>query len=153
LKPRAIIRTDAYSGDHGSGNETIGTYNSYFPRGAYFTDALVPTIGSQNVVDVHPLVQFQMKPSVTGSFGWMWYWKESAMDGVYAYGSGILIAPANTSQQDYLGTQGDLEIRWAPAPHFIVAVNMMGFRPGRSLVDQINARGPIAANTGITYRF
>jgi hypothetical protein len=83
----------------------------------------------------------------------MWYWKESAKDGVYAYGSGILIAPANNSQSDYLGTQGDLEIRWAPAPHFIVAVNMMGFRPVRLLVDQINARGPIAANTGITYRF
>jgi hypothetical protein len=33
------------------------------------------------------------------------------------------------------------------------SVNMMGFRPGRLLVDQINARGPIAANTGITYRF
>jgi hypothetical protein len=153
LKPRAILRADAYSGDHRSGNEAIGTYNSYFPRGAYFTDKLVPTLGSQNLVDAHPLVQFQIRPSVTGSFGWMWYWKESAKDGVYAYGSGVLVAPANTSQSDYLGTQGDLEIRWAPAPHFIVAGNMMGFRPGRSLVDQINARGPIAANMGITYRF
>jgi hypothetical protein len=153
FNPRIVLRADAYSGDHGSGNEAIGTYNSYFPRGAYFTNKLVPTIGPQNLVDVHPLVQFQIKPSITGSFGWMWYWKESATDGVYGYGSGILIAPANTSQSGYVGTLGDLEIRWAPAPHFIVAVNMMGFRPGRSLVDQINARGPIAANTGIAYRF
>ena len=108
---------------------------------------------TKNLVDVHPLVQFQVTPSVTGSFGWMWYWKESGQDRVYAFGNGILIAPAQKAQSDYLGTKGDLEIRWAPAPHFIVAVNLMGFRPGRSLVDQINARGPIGANTGITYRF
>jgi hypothetical protein len=82
VKPRAVLRADAYSGDHGSGEEAIGTYNSYFPRGAYFTNKLVPTIGPQNLVDVHPLVQFQANQSVTGSFGWMCYWKESAKDGV-----------------------------------------------------------------------
>jgi hypothetical protein len=51
---------------------------------------------------------------VTGAFAWNWYWLESTHDGIYAFGSGALIDPADASHARYLGNQGDLEIRWAP---------------------------------------
>ena len=50
----------------------------------------------------------------------------------------------------YLGDQGDLEIRWSPAAHFIAAFNLAGFRPcGFFNTVQYN-RPPIGANAGLT---
>jgi hypothetical protein len=58
--------------------------------------------------------------NVTGAFAWIWYWRESTHDGIYAYGREALIDPGDASRARYLGNQGDLEIRWAPAPHIIL---------------------------------
>jgi hypothetical protein len=114
---------------------------------------VVPFLGPQNLVDLHPAVQFQLRKNVTGAFAWVWYWRESTYDGIYAFGSDALIDPGDASHARYLGTQGDLEIRWAPAQHVIIAFNLAGLRPG-SFFDAVpyNAK-PIAANVGFTYRF
>ncbi len=128
--PRPLLRADVYSGDGKSANQALGTFNPLFPRGAYFSPKLAPTLGPQNLIDVHPAVQFQLKTNVTAAFAWDWYWRESTHDGVYAFGSGILIDPASASHARYLGNQGDLEIRWAPVAHVILAFNLAGFERG-----------------------
>jgi Alginate export len=128
--PRPLLRADAYSGDGNPANQLLGTFNSLFPRGAYFTPAVVPFLGPQNLIDLHPVFQFQLRSNVTGAFAWDWYWRESTHDGIYAFGSGVLMDPANASNARYLGNQGDLEIRWSPAPHIILAFNFAGFQPG-----------------------
>ena len=46
-----------------------------------------------------------------------------------------------------------LEIRWAPAPHIIIAFNLAGFKPGRFFNTITYNAGPIAGNVGFTYRF
>jgi hypothetical protein len=61
--------------------------------------------------------------------------------------------PANGSRTKYLRDQGDMEIRWSPAPHFIAAFNLAGFRPGGFLDQVMNNRPPIVANVGLTFRF
>ena len=53
----------------------------------------------------------------------------------------------------YLGNQGDVEIRWAPVSHVILAFNMGRFKPGRFLDNVSYNRGPIVCNIGLTYRF
>jgi hypothetical protein len=60
---------------------------------------------------LHPGLQFQLKTNVTAAFAWNLYWRESTHDGIYAFGSGVLIDPAVASHARYLGNQGDLEIR------------------------------------------
>ena len=60
-----------------------------FPRGAYFTPKVIPFLGPQNLMDVHPMMQFQLRRNITGAISWDWYWRESVHDGVYAFGSGI----------------------------------------------------------------
>jgi hypothetical protein len=153
FQPRPLLRADVYSGDTSETGNTLGTFNSLFPRGAYFSPKLVPILGPQNLIDVHPMVQFRLRQNVTGSIAWDWYRRESIHDGIYAFGSGALIASANTSTKRYLGDQGDMEIRWSPAPHFIAAFNLMGLQPG-GVFDRIaNNRTPIAASTGFTFRF
>jgi hypothetical protein len=128
--PRPLLRADVYSGDGKPATQPLGTFNSLFPRGAYFSPKMVPMLGPQNLIDLHPVIQFQLKPNITGAFAWDWYRRESTHDGIYAFGSGALIDPAGTSHARYLGNQGDLEIRWAPKPHIIVAFNLAGFEPG-----------------------
>ena len=151
--PRPVLRADVYSGDGTPANQPLGTFNSLFPRGAYFTPAVVPFLGPQNLIDVHPAVQFQLKPNITGAFAWVWYWRESTHDGIYAFGSGVLLDPAGGSNARYLGNQGDLEIRWAPVAHVILAFNLAGFEPGTFFKTATYNAAPIAANVGFTYRF
>jgi hypothetical protein len=153
FRPRPLLRVDAYSGDRSETGSILGTFNPLFPRGAYFTPKVVPVLGPQNLVDVHPMVQFRLKQNVTGSVAWVWYWRESIHDGVYAFGSGAVIDPANSSAPKYLGDQGDMEIRWSPAPHFIAAFNLAGFQPEGLFKHVVNNRPPIAANAGLTFRF
>jgi alginate export protein len=151
--PRLLLRADVYSGDGNPANQALGTFNPIFPRGAYFTPAVVPFLGNQNVIDLHPAVQFRLRTNVTGAFSWVWYWRESIHDGVYAFGSEALIDSGDVSRARYLGNQGDLEIRWSPAPHVIFAFNLAGFRPGTFFNTLNYNAGPIAANVGFTYRF
>jgi Alginate export len=153
LHPRPMLRADIYSGDRNSAGDTLGTFNSLFPRGAYFTPKAIPFLGPQNLVDLHPLMQFQLRRNITGEVSWDWYWRETLHDGVYAFGSGILMDPASSSRARHLGDQGDMEIRWSPAPHFLAAFNLAGFQPGGFFDHVVNNRAPIVANAGLTFKF
>jgi len=151
--PRPLVRADVYSGDGNPANQALGTFNPLFPRGAYFSPKAVPFLGPQNLIDLHPVLQFQLKTNVTAAFAWNWYWRESTEDGIYAFGSGVLIDPAGASHARYLGNQGDLEIRWAPVQHTIIAFNFAGFEPGSFFNNLVYKAAPIAANLGFTFRF
>jgi hypothetical protein len=153
--PRPMLRADVFSGDDNPANPSLRTFNSLFPRGAYFAPKMVPMLGPQNLIDLHPVLQFQLKTNVTGGFAWdwYWYWRESTHDGIYAFGSGALIDPAGASHSRYLGNQGDLEIRWAPMPHVILAFNLAGFNPETFFNTLTSNAGPIFGNVGFTYRF
>ena len=129
FRPRPLLRFDAYSGDRDATERTLGTYDPYFPRGAYFMPKTVPSLGPQNLVDLHPVLQFRARQNVTGEMSWNWYWRESPQDGVYAFGSAALVDPSNGSRVRYLGNQGDIEIRWSPAKHIVTAWNVAGFTP------------------------
>jgi Alginate export len=151
--PRPLLRADVYSGDGNSANHPLGTFNPLFPRGAYFTNKAVPFLGNQNLIDLHPILQFQLRANVTGAVSWNWYWRESTHDGIYAFGSGILLDPAGASHARYLGNQGDLEIRWAPVRHTIIALNLAGFQPQTFFKTVTSNAAPIVGNLGFTYRF
>jgi hypothetical protein len=151
--PRPLLRADVYSGDGNSANQPLGTFNSLFPRGAYFAPKTVPMLGPQNLIDLHPALQFQLRTNVTGAFAWEWYWRESTHDGIYAFGSGVLLDLASASRARYLGDQADLEIRWAPVQHVILAFNLAGFQPGTFFHTLTFNAAPIEGNAGFTYRF
>jgi Alginate export len=144
---------DTCSGDGNPASRPLGSFNTLFPRFAYFTPAVVPSLGPQNLIDLHPALQFQLRTNVTVAFAWDWSWRESTHDGIYAFGSRVLIDPAGSSHARYLGNQGDLEIRWTPARHIIIAFNFTAFKPGTFFNTLTYNSGPIAANIGLTYRF
>jgi len=151
--PRPMLRADIYSGDENPAGNTLGTFNPLFPRGAYFSPKASPVLGSQNLMDLHPTVQFHLRQNVTGEVSWDWYWRQSVHDGVYAFGSGVLMDPASNSKTRSLGNQGDMEIRWSPANHIIAAFNLAGFHPGGFFDHVENNHPQIVANAGLTFRF
>ncbi|MFT4111346.1 alginate export family protein [Silvibacterium sp.] len=153
FSPRPLLRVDAYSGDQNPAGRSLGTYNTYFPRGAYFSPKAVPFLGNQNLVDLHPQVQFHLRPNLTGEVGGSWYWRESTQDGVYAFGSEALLAPSSANHARFLGSQGDMELRWSPVAHIVTAFNVAGFAPSGFLNTTPHHRSPITANLGVTYRF
>jgi hypothetical protein len=153
FRPRPVLRAGVYSGDGNPAPQPLGTFNSLFLRGCYFTPKMVPTLGPQNLIDLHPLVQFHLRTNITGASAWDWYWRESTHDGIYAYGSGVLIDPSSASTACYLGNQGDLEIRWAPVRHVILAFNLASFQPGTFFHTLTYNAAPIEGNVGFTYRF
>jgi hypothetical protein len=62
------------------------------------------------------------------------------------------LGPASASRASYLGHQGDAEIRWAPAPHVLVALNVAAFSPG-AFVDALPYHhAPFGTNLGVTFR-
>lgn len=146
---RPFLRFDVSSGTHGN---DLGTFNSLFPRGAYITPKAPPPFALDNVIDVHPMVWFQPVAHVETSIGWDWFWRYSATDGLYTL-AGFPLIYGNGSRDRYIMQMGDMEVRWSPARHVIIALNFMGTINGAFLNETVKSRDITYANLGFTYRF
>jgi hypothetical protein len=66
---------------------------------------------------------------------------------------GAPLRPANLSSARYVGSQPNLEIRWAISEHFLAALNVAGFITGTFLQQSPPSKGIVFFNAGLTYRF
>jgi hypothetical protein len=144
------FEADALSGDNGR-PATLGTLNAMFPRGAYFGSKFA-LLGPANLLDVQPQFVFHPVQNVTGTFEWIWFWRESTKDALYTFGN-VPLRPANLSNARYVGSQPNLEIRWAIHEHFLAAVNLAGFLTGTFLQQSPPSKEIVFFNLGLTYRF
>src|SRR5580704_13343816 len=149
-RARFGFQADALSGDNGQSN-TLGTLNAMFPRGAYFGPKFA-LIGPANLLDLQPQFVFHPLQNVTGTFEWIWFWRESTKDALYTFGN-VPLRPANLSDARYVGSQPNLEIRWAIIEHFLAAFNLAGFVPGTFLQQSPPSKDIVFVNVGLTYRF
>jgi hypothetical protein len=133
------------------GCPTLGTLNAFFPRGAYFGPKFA-LIGPANLLSVQPQFVFHPLRNVTGTFEWIWFWRESTKDALYSFGN-VPIRPASLSSARFVGSQPNLEIRWAISEHFLAALNLAGFVPGEFLKQSPLSNAIVFFNLGLTYRF
>jgi len=133
LKPRFSIRADVSSGDHPKSN-TLGTFNALFPKGNYFGVLATAGPGPINFIDVHPRVEGTFPHNVSASFDWLFYWRESLEDGVYAV-PGFLIRPADGSRARFVGHRPGTEIRWQVNRHLWFQGDYGIFYAGRFLKE------------------
>jgi len=94
----------------------------------------------------HPLL------NVTGGLEWIWFWRESTKDALYSF-ENVPLRPANLTSARYIGSQPNLEIRWAISEHFLAALNLAGFMPGMFLKQSPSSNAIVFVNVGLTYRF
>jgi hypothetical protein len=122
-----------------------------FPRGAYFGPKFA-FIGPANLLDLQPQFVFHPVQNVTGTFEWIGFWRESKKDALYTFGN-VPLRPANLSSARYVGSQPNLEIRWAIREHFLAALNVAGFITGTFLQQSPPSNEIVFFNAGPTYRF
>jgi hypothetical protein len=155
---RPFLRFDVSSGTKSSDvqGHTLGTFNSLFPRGAYITPKMAPPFALDNVIDLHPMTWFQPFAHVETSIGWDWFWRYSKGDGLYGF-SGLPVRSATvngkTIHSAYIGQLGDMEVRWSPFHHMILAFNFAGMINGGYLNGSSPSDNITYANLGVTYRF
>jgi hypothetical protein len=140
LKPRFSAKADISSGDHPN-SSTLGTFNPLFPKGDYFGVIATTGPGPINFIDVHPRVETTFPRGVTASFDWIFQWRESLEDGVYAV-PGFLIRAADGSRARYVGNRPGTQIRWQATRHlwfqgdygiFFAGPFLKETQPGRNL--------------------
>ena len=140
LKPRFSAKADISSGDHPNSN-TLGTFNPLFPKGDYFGVLATTGPGPINFIDIHPRVEGTFPHDVTASFDWIFQWRESLEDGVYAV-PGFLIRAADGSRARYVGNRPGTQIRWQANHHlwlqadygiFYAGPFLKQTQPGRNL--------------------
>ena len=144
------FEADTLSGDDVQ-SRRLGTFNAMFPRGAYFGSKFA-FIGPANLLDLQPQFIFHPLQNVTGTFEWIWFWRESTKDALYTFGN-VPLRPANLSSARYVGSQPNLEIRWAISEHFLAALNVAGFITGTFLQQSPPSEEIVFFNAGLTYRF
>ena len=136
-RPRAFLRADIASGDHGGSN--LGTFNPLFPRGSYFNEASL--IGPQNLMDLQPGVEFALMKSLKLTTSCDFVWRESLNDGVYGVALNLQVPPG-ASRDRYVGTFPSASVAWQATRHLSVTLNYVAYVFGdfvkESLPNQSN---------------
>jgi hypothetical protein len=133
LKPRFSAKADISSGDHPATN-TLGTFNPLYPKGNYFGVLATTGPGPINFIDVHPHVEASAPHNVSLSFDWIFQWRQSLDDGVYAV-PGFLIRAADGSRARFVGNRPGTEIRWQADRHLWFQGDYGIFYAGRFLKE------------------
>ena len=108
-KPRFGLRALALSGDQNPSSRTLGTFNSIYEKGPYFTYA--EQLARRNLVALQPSADLNLSNSVSLLFNPAFYWRESTRDGLYNI-AGDVIVPGLRSNARYIATQGSAQVHW-----------------------------------------
>src|SRR6202142_929813 len=138
LKPRFSVKADISSGDDPRTN-TLGTFNALFPKGNYYGVLATTGPGPVNFIDVHPKVDTNLPHGVTVSFDWIFQWRESLDDGVYAV-PGFLIRAADGSRARFVGQRPGTELRWQVNRHLWFQGDYGIFYAGQFVKESQSAR-------------
>jgi hypothetical protein len=148
-KPRAFLRADIASGDHGGSN--LGTFNPLFPRGAYFNEAAL--IGPQNLMDLQPGLELAVTKSVKLTASCDFVWRESLDDGVYGVALNLQVPPG-ASRERYVGTFPSVLLAWQAQRHLSFTVNYVAYLFGDFVKQSIpNQRNGSYVSAVATFRF
>ena len=131
LKPRFSAKADISSGDHPS-SHTLSTFNPLFPKGDYFGVLATTGPGPINFIDVHPHIEAALPGNVFLSVDWIFQWRQSVEDAVYAV-PGFLIRAADGSRARYVGDRPGTEIRWQKTRHLWIQGDYGIFYAGQFL--------------------
>lgn len=137
LKPDLTLRFNVTSGDKGAGDHRLGTFNALFPKGKYFGE--LSPIGPYNLVNIQPLLSFDLGKGVGLSLAAGAYWRQSRGDGVYDIPGHLLVASEKGNSR-FLGNQAETSVEWRATQELTLSASLSLFRTGGFLREAGYAR-------------
>lgn len=125
IKGLAGLKTELISGDKNPADHRLNTFNSLYPRGAYF--GRVAKFGPANLMDVHPYIQFFEKQWYA-ELDYDVFWRYSVHDAVYNPALKIAYPPTDSAKfiGHQLGTLSGVNI----GPHYNMELETNFIIPG-----------------------
>ena len=130
LRPRFALRAMSFSGDQNPASGTVGTFNSIFEKGPYFTYAEV--FARRNLVALQPYVELHLTKTLTFMPNPAFFWRESPRDGLYTVGNAVVIT-GQKSDARYIASQVSAQIRWKMNRNMTWFTEYAHFFPGEFL--------------------
>lgn len=126
LKLRFGLKADIASGDGNLEDNTLGTFNPLNPKQPYFSEANLAT--AANIMDIHPSLEFELRPDLTLSVGVIFQWRHRNVDAIYLAELTEDEGSAGGSAQ-HIGTQMVADVEWKVAPTHVTH-SLRAFRAG-----------------------
>jgi hypothetical protein len=127
LRPRFGIRENVFSGNQNPPGRTLGTFNSLYQTGPYFTFAEL--FGNRNVIALQPSVKLSLSRKVSLTPNVAAYWRESTRDALYSAGGGLVVSGQNSGAR-YVGTHAAVQLQWKINRHATFFTEYLHFFPG-----------------------
>ena len=130
LQPRFGLRALALSGDRNPSSHTVGTFNSMFEQGPYFSYAEL--FARRNLIALQPSAELNLTKSVSMKFNPAFFWRESTNDGLYSIGNSVIVSGLNSDAR-YIATQVSTQLRWRMNRSLTWFTELGHFSPGEFL--------------------
>lgn len=137
LKPRFGVRALALSGDQNPQSPTLGTFNSIYEKGPYFTYAEL--FARRNLIAVQPSATLNLSKSVSLLVDPVFYWRDSTKDGLYNIAGGVIVSGL-ASNARYIATQGSVKVHWQMTRNLGWFTEFGHFFPGEFLKESTPGR-------------
>ena len=109
LSPRFGLRAVAFSGDQNPSSRDVGTFNSIYEKGPYFSYAEL--FARRNLVALQPSADLKLIKSVSLKFNPAFFWRESTSDGLYSVGDAVIVSGLKSNAR-YIATQASAQVHW-----------------------------------------
>lgn len=130
LSPRFGLRAVAYSGDQNPSSNNVGTFNSMFEQGPYFSYAEL--FARRNLVALQPSADLKLSKSVSLTFNPAFFWRESTSDGLYSIGNAVVVSGLKSNAR-YIASQASTRVQWRINRNLTWFTEYAHFFPGEFL--------------------
>lgn len=137
LSPRFALRAVAFSGDQKPGGSTLGTFNSIYEKGPYFSYAEL--FARRNLIALQPSAEFKLRKSLSLTLNPAFFWRESTSDGLYAISNAVVVS-GGKSDARYIATQASTQVKWKMTRNLTWFTEFGHFFPGEFLKEATPGR-------------
>jgi Alginate export len=109
LSPRFGLRAVAFSGDQNPSSNNVGTFNSIYEKGPYFSYAEL--FARRNLVAVQPSAELKLMKTLSLTFNPAFFWRESTSDGLYSVGNAVIV-PGSKNDARFIASQASAQLQW-----------------------------------------
>ena len=127
LSPRFGLRAVAFSGDQNPSSHNVGTFNSMYEKGPYFSYAEL--FARRNLVALQPSAELKLSKSVSLLINPAFFWRESTSDGLYSIGNAVEVSGLKSNAR-YVTTQASTQLQWRMTRHMTWFTEYAHFFPG-----------------------